>query len=147
MHMFYWKFQTWVDQRLASIWNLNWWAWASLHWFLTPAWSQLLFTFPSGLFCHHHQGFLACQKEVKPTALQSLPNLRHMALGLTMCDMFQKRNLAENSEKTEKSCEGLFYVIASLWSHFKKRWVGTVRLCIQMYMNPMVLRLFLVFPP
>lgn len=26
MHMFYWKFQPWVDQRLASIWNQNGWS-------------------------------------------------------------------------------------------------------------------------
>lgn len=116
MHMFYWKLQPQVDQRLASKWNQNWWAWTSLQWFLTPVWSRLLFIFHSGLFCHHQQGLLGCQKEVKPTALQSLPNLRCMALEFTMCDMFQSRNskklkknppLKTELGKIEKWCEGL----------------------------------------
>lgn len=96
MHMFYWNLQPKVDLRLVSIWNQNQWAWVGLHWILIPAWTQLLFMFPFGLPCHHQQRMLRCQRVPKPAMLQSLPNLKCVALGFSVCDMFQTRNSTEN---------------------------------------------------
>lgn len=48
-------------------------------------------------------------------------------------------------EKIEKWSEGVFHEIASLQSHFKERWVGTGCFYMQMYMNPVVLGLFVSF--
>lgn len=143
MHMFYRELQPGADQRLASIWNWNESAWASLHQCLTPARSQLLFIFPSGLSCCHQ---LQHPKEVKPAMLQSLPNPRHMAPGFMMCDMFQLRNSAENWERIEKRCEVPFDAISSLRSPFKERWVGTGWFYIQMDKNLVIFELVFVFP-
>lgn len=96
MHMFYWNLQPKVDLRLASIWNQNQWAWIGLHWILISAWTQLLFMFPFGLPCHHQQRMLKCERELKSSVLQSLPNLKCVALGFSVCDTFQMRSSTEN---------------------------------------------------